>query len=387
MESVYKFKIHIYLALIFCPIHFCLVAISSEEPVILSDAQAKNIGIQTEKVSKINFTETLFTLGKLDMSEEHRAVISTRVPGRVIDLKVHPGDKVSLGQTLVVIESLAPGNPPPQIALKSPLNGRVMDSHVFKGEPVDPSNHIMTISDLSEIHAVAYVPEEAISFIRMEENKSIEIHVPAAGESVFSGELRRMGSEVNPENATLEAHYILGIQNKDLLPGMRAEFYIPIQRKQNVLAIPNSAIQETTTEKFVFVKHFNLPNAFVKAPITTGIRNNSHTEIINGVFQHDEVVTKGAYALSYAGNTGISLKEALDAAHGHEHNEDGSEMTQDQRNAASTQKSDTNLSGSNQIYVTGFFFMVSLSVVLSILLIITHIKLRLTMKKNSHDGA
>ena len=31
--------------------------------------------------------------------------------------------------------------------------------------------------------------------------------------------------------------------------------------------------------------------------------------------------------LAFAGSGNISLKEALDAAHGHEHNEDGSEMT------------------------------------------------------------
>jgi cobalt-zinc-cadmium efflux system membrane fusion protein len=46
------------------------------------------------------------------------------------------------------------------------------------------------------------------------------------------------------------------------------------------------------------------------------------------VFPADEVVTRGAYSLSFAGgDSGISLKEALDAAHGHEHAADGSELT------------------------------------------------------------
>jgi hypothetical protein len=39
------------------------------------------------------------------------------------------------------------------------------------------------------------------------------------------------------------------------------------------------------------------------------------------------VVVTGSYALSFAGKGTASLKEALDAAHGHPHNEDGSEMT------------------------------------------------------------
>jgi hypothetical protein len=42
----------------------------------------------------------------------------------------------------------------------------------------------------------------------------------------------------------------------------------------------------------------------------------------------DEVVTRGAYSLGFVGGgSGMSLKEALDAAHGHAHNEDGSKMT------------------------------------------------------------
>jgi hypothetical protein len=67
-----------------------------------------------------------------------------------------------------------------------------------------------------------------------------------------------------------------------------------------------------------------------------GEKNKDRVEIINGLFPSDEVVTSGSYALSFVGNeSAISLKEALDAAHGHEHNEDGSEITGSQNAKAS----------------------------------------------------
>ena len=48
----------------------------------------------------------------------------------------------------------------------------------------------------------------------------------------------------------------------------------------------------------------------------------------------DEVITTGSYGLNHVGGaSGMSLKEVLDAAHGHEHNEDGSEMTAEQKAA------------------------------------------------------
>ena len=77
-----------------------------------------------------------------------------------------------------------------------------------------------------------------------------------------------------------------------------------------------------------------MENTFIKSPVVLGEWNNDYVEVISGVFPGDEVVTKGSYPLSFAGGGGgISLKEALDAAHGHEHNEDGSIMTDEQKAA------------------------------------------------------
>ena len=59
--------------------------------------------------------------------------------------------------------------------------------------------------------------------------------------------------------------------------------------------------------------------------------NDRSVEITSGLVAGDEVVTTGAYSLGFAGKGNVSLKAALDAAHGHEHNEDGSEVSADQK--------------------------------------------------------
>jgi hypothetical protein len=65
-----------------------------------------------------------------------------------------------------------------------------------------------------------------------------------------------------------------------------------------------------------------------------GAQNDRMVEVKGGVFPGDQIVTRGAYALAFAGKGNTSLKEALDAAHGHPHAEDGSELTEEQRQAA-----------------------------------------------------
>ena len=126
---------------------------------------------------------------------------------------------------------------------------------------------------------------------------------------------------------------IFTVPNKDLRlrPGMRTEFEIVLSKRENVLSIPRESLQGDPASRHVFVKDFDLENAFLRTPVRTGRTSGDKVEILGGLFPGDEVVTRGSYSLGFAGGGGgISLKEALDAAHGHEHNEDGSEKTPEQ---------------------------------------------------------
>ena len=110
---------------------------------------------------------------------------------------------------------------------------------------------------------------------------------------------------------------------------MRAEFSIVTDKRENVLSIPRTAVQGGTLNRAAYVRDFELDYAYIKSPVVLGARNDRYYEVKSGLFPGDEVVTKGSYALSFAGGgNGPSLKEALDAAHGHEHNDDGSEMSE-----------------------------------------------------------
>jgi hypothetical protein len=103
------------------------------------------------------------------------------------------------------------------------------------------------------------------------------------------------------------------------------------------MAVPRAAVQGDGAERFLYVADDGIPNAFVKVPIVVGAMNGRSVEIKEGLLPGDKVVTTGAYSLAFAGKGSVSLKEALDAAHGHEHNEDGSEVSKDQKAAGHTE--------------------------------------------------
>ena len=243
-------------------------------------------------------------------------------------MQVHAfeGDLVKKGDTLVKVESRQPGDPPPAISLQAPIDGLVVKAHVVPGQPVEPDSELFDITDRTRMWVVAQIPEQEAA--GMGPGTKARIRFPALGGEPITAELLRFGVEANREAGAIEGVFEVPNVGHKLQPGMRAEFEIIVDTRPGVLAVPKEALQGDPAARVVYVKDFELPNAFVKAPVVTGDSGGGWVEVKEGLFPGDEVVTRGSYSLGFVGGgAGPSLKEALDAAHGHAHAEDGSELT------------------------------------------------------------
>jgi membrane fusion protein, heavy metal efflux system len=277
---------------------------SGKNIIILDDAAVKNLRIQTEEAEERDFESTVFAIGRIEEIPSRRSVLSSRIAGRISALNTFEGDGVEV---------------------KAPQGGLVVASHVRLGQPVEPSAELLDISDRLKLWAVAKIPEQEAAQTKI--GTRARIHIPALGDELIEATLTRFGVEADRQSGTVEGIFELDNTNGKLRPGMRAEFSIVLKTKPFVLSIPRSAIQGDPASRVIFVKDFDLPNAFVRVPVVLGEENDQYIEVIRGVFPGDEVVIQGSYVLSFVGGgSGMSLKEALDAAHGHEHAEDGSEL-------------------------------------------------------------
>ncbi len=292
--------------------------------VILDETGVKNLRIEMELVEETLFEESLFALGRIDVYPGRRAAISSRIPGRALEVFVKHDHPIVKGEVAVVVESRQPGNPPPRVEVTAPISGLVSATHIVPGEPVDPDKILAEILDLSEVYAIARVPEHLAG--QLKKGQRARITVPAVPDRAFDADLEHLGALADAESGTVEAAF--HVDNPDLLlrPGMRAEFSIVVGGKADVFSIPRAALQGDGANRYVYVKDFDIPNAFVKTHVVVGRINDRSAEILSGLFPADEVVTRGAYSLAFAGGGTVSLKEALDAAHGHEHAADGSEL-------------------------------------------------------------
>ncbi len=313
-----------------CPDGGLFEAASGETTkVALTEIQAKNLGLQTAEAVEGRFEQTLFALGRIEAIPNKLAAVSSRIAGRVVSLSVNPGDEVRAGQPLLRIESRQAGDPPPTIMLSAPMDGTVCELDVRPGDPVEPEKRLMDIADLREVMAVAKVFEHQAG--ELKPGQKARIRIPAYPDRTFVGELQRVGTAVDREAGAIDA--IFRIENTDLLlrPGMRAEFSIVTDARDNVLSVPREAVLGDHGNHFVFMKDYEIPNVFVKTAVRPGALNDQRAEVTGGLFPGDQVVTKGNFALQYSGAGGVSLKEAMDAAHGHSHGENGEELKADDK--------------------------------------------------------
>ncbi len=292
--------------------------------VILDEAAVKNLGLATVKAGPADFEETVFALGRIDVLPGRRAVVSSRIPGRAVEVHATHDHDIEEGEVAVVVESRQFGEPPPRIELKAPLTGMVSATHVVPGQPIEPSDILVEILDLTEVYALARVPDHLAG--RLQPGQSARLTTAAAPGREFPAVLEHLGVTADAGSGTIEAAFRVKNPGHFLRPGMRIEFSIVVAQHAGVTSVPRAAVQGEGGSRFVYVKDFDLPNAFLKTPVVTGRGNDRLVEIVSGLFPADEVVIDGAYALAFAGGGSVSLKEALDAAHGHAHNADGSEV-------------------------------------------------------------
>lgn len=320
------------LQLLACGINYAADAGRQANTVILDESSVKNLGIETVEAEETTFEETVFALGRIEVLPGKRAVVSSRIPGRAFSVLALPDQKVDENDELMWVESRQPGDPPPKIVLEAPMSGIITKVDIAVGQPITPDQSLIEIVDLSTVEASARAPEHLAS--RLKKGLKAHIRVPGFPDKVFEAELAHVGAYANGESGTIEAAFHVPNEEMFLRPEMRAEFNIVTSSREGVMSIPRAAVQGDVAGRFVYIKDYELAHAFVKTPVVLGAENHEFVEVKKGLLPGDEVVTRGAYSLAFAGKGSVSLKEAMDAAHGHPHNEDGTEMTKEQQAAA-----------------------------------------------------
>ena len=181
--------------------------------------------------------------------------------------------------------------------VRSTINGMVLDVPVEEGNSVIQANTfnagttIASVADMSDMIFEGNVDETEVGKIR--EGMPIQLEIGAIDKEKFAAVLEYISPKGVEENGAIQFEIKANVQLKKgqfIRAGYSANANIVLERKDNVMVIPEGLLQFENDSSFVEVNVGSVeePN-YEKRWVHTGLSDGINIEIIEGLKEEDKV--------------------------------------------------------------------------------------------------
>jgi len=262
---------------------------AEENIVTLTKENLAQVKIETAPVVRGNLRITLKAPGRLSNNLNKTAKVFTTLEGRLTKLNFDLGDPVKPGDVLASIETPELLGRP--LELKAPIAGVITERKSTVGELVKKESEVYTISDPTQLWVITAIKEREVGAVKVGQEASFT--TLAFHDEKFAGRVARVGNEVDAASRTLEVRIETENRDQRLKSGMFADVEITTTTKENVLLVPDAAIQTNGEEQIVFIARN--PTTFEKRTVKLGQQQDSQMEILEGVKEGEKIVTEGGF--------------------------------------------------------------------------------------------
>lgn len=174
----------------------------------------------------------------------------------------------------------------------APFHGEISKRYVDVGALVSPSTPLVNLVHTETLKVVANVLEKDISLLKI--GMKVKIKTESYPDKIFEGKIARISSTLELATRTLQSEVYIDNSNRLLKPGMFARIEVVLLQKPQTLVIPRYAVIEEGESKSIFTITGN--QAFRRS-IVTGYEEDQFVEVLEGVYEGDQVVVKGQESL------------------------------------------------------------------------------------------
>lgn len=181
-------------------------------------------------------------------------------------------------------------------AIEAPVAGVVKDLPSTEGMDVAEGSLLFSISGTDVYSLTVEVDELNISSVDV--GDFVSIFVEAVNDMEYTGTVAKKSGMGQYENGMTYFDVTIQLNEVDrILPGMSARAEILVENRQDVLLIPNGAINWKGAEAFVTPisgpDGYPLPDV-EDIPVSLGIRNSTEAEVLSGLNEGDYIWDKNA---------------------------------------------------------------------------------------------
>lgn len=264
-------------------------------PVSLSAEARRNLDIRTAEASVQAIERTIKAVGTAQAIPGSRETVSSRIAGRVADLRAALGQFKRKGEVLFVLEARQLAETPVRVPVTAPRSGKVVRLNVIQGDAVEAGTALAEIADYGEVYAVAKVFESQIG--RISKGMPARVYSPVLRNLEMASKVEVIGSEVHPGSRTVDVWVRVSNPEERLKINMAVNVFFLADREAEAITVPRSAVLGSGGDRFVFVEE---GEEYHKTPVVTGMENDKWIEVVEGLAPGDVVVTQGNYQLQFA---------------------------------------------------------------------------------------
>jgi len=221
--------------------------------------------------------------------------VYSEAAGKVAEVYVAVGQRVSRGQDVAAVDPSRPGMEFRWSMATAPIGGTVVALPAQVGMTISQAVPLARISGGGGLEIKLYVAERFIS--KMSMNLPCIITLDAWPGEVFQGSISEVAPTVDPTSRTMEVRVTVRNPGNKLKAGMFAKVRIITESKDNIVKIPASAMLSRFGEQYLYVvqpdpvdSQFNLVRKRIVKP---GILIDGVLEIQDGLAPDEEIVVRG----------------------------------------------------------------------------------------------
>jgi len=300
--------------------------------------QTGPVTVETSKVIMAQMPQVISTVGSLRSDES--VTLRPEVAGRIIAIKFEEGQRVSKGQTLVLLDSavnqaevqqartnldlakskyeravdLAGRNfisgqardeaksaydlAVASLALvearfskteiKAPFSGIIGLRVVSIGDYVKEGADLVNLEAIDPIKVDFRVPETFLRDVKV--GQTLQITLDAIPGKSYDGKVIAVNPLLDAAGRSVVVRAQVRNQDTTLRPGMFARIILVTQTKRDALTVPEEALVPQGTDNFLFRV---IDGKAVRVKVETGQRRDAKVEIVTGIEKDDVVVTAG----------------------------------------------------------------------------------------------
>jgi RND family efflux transporter MFP subunit len=178
----------------------------------------------------------------------------------------------------------------------TPLSGTIDEILIKEGEMAAAGLGAIRVVQLSNLKIIVDLSEIYIS--RIKKNDFVHVNLPVTGRE-FDLRVDAVSQVIDPNNRTFQVEMKIPRSEAVIKPNMLAVLTINDYTNQEALTVPLNIVQETGTEKFIFVAEQNNENWIARRrSVETGKSYNNRAEVLSGLQEGEHVVTFGYQNLS-----------------------------------------------------------------------------------------